>query len=76
MNGNHSSIPKSNYIKLDISKITRLGDEIGICWNNGEYEWKIVNDKAKIIETKLDTLKYKFSKNWDKDKFGIPNSNK
>ena len=76
INKNHSSVPKSDYIKLDISTITNLGDEIGVCWNNGKYDWEIVSDKSKIIEIKLDTLKYKFNTSWEDDKYGIPNAKK
>jgi len=76
INGKHSSVPKSNYIKLDISEITSLGDEIGVCWNNGKYKWEVVNHKSKILEIKLDTLNYKFNTSWEEDKYGIPNSKK
>ncbi|WP_289062617.1 hypothetical protein [uncultured Zobellia sp.] len=76
INGNHSTVPKSDYIKLDISSISSLGDEIGVCWNNGKYQWEIVNDKAKIIDIQLDTLIYRFHTNWEEDEHGIPNSKK
>ena len=63
--------PKRNYIKLDISEVTELGDEIGVCWlTNG---WQLVNDKSKIVEIHLDTAKYVVKTSWYKDVDGIPN---
>ena len=76
INGEYTSVPKSDYIKVDKSGITLIEDEIGICWENENYVWEIVNDKSTIIENKLDTLKFKFNTNWEKDKFGIPNTKK
>jgi hypothetical protein len=76
INGEYNSIPKTEYIKIDKSGIPLIGDEIGICWKNEKYDWEIVNHQAKIIENKLDTLKYKFNISWEKDKFGIPRTTK
>ena len=70
------SIPKTNYIKLNISKTSREGHEIGVCWKNEIYDWEIVNHKSEVIENKLDTLKFKFNTSWEKDKFGIPRTTK
>lgn len=74
INGNHTSIPKTDFVKLDISNIDPIGDEIGICWRNDKYDWEIVNHMAKILENRLDTIKYKFNSWWETDKDGIPNS--
>lgn len=76
INGEHNSIPETDYIKIDISEITPLGDQIGVCWKNENYDWEIVNDKSKVLESKLDTMKYKFNMSWEKDSFGIPNTKK
>lgn len=76
INGNYDHIPKTNYIKLDISQIDPIGDEIGVCWNNGKYLWELVNHKATILENRLDTLKFKFNNHWEVDKRGIPNAAK
>jgi len=76
INGKHSSIPKTNFVKIDISQIDSNKDEIGICWKNKNYEWEIVNHSSKIIENKLDTLKFKFNTNLENNKEGIPNSKK
>ena len=71
--GKHISKPKKNYLELDISKITKLGDEFGICWNSNGHKWEMVNDKAKIVKVSLDTTKYVFRENWFKDE-GTPNT--
>ncbi|WP_299261422.1 hypothetical protein [uncultured Aquimarina sp.] len=76
INGEHNSVPKTEYIKIDKSGIPLIGDEIGICWKNENYEWEIVNHQSKIIDVKLDTLKFKFNTSWEKDKHGIPNTKK
>jgi hypothetical protein len=76
INGKASSIPKSDFVKLDISGIDKLGDGIGICWKNEKYEWQISNDNSVILENKLDTTKYKFITSWEKDEFGQPNTKK
>ena len=76
INGKHSSIPKTDFVKTDISQIDPLKDEIGVCWKNETYEWEIVNHSSKIIENKLDTLKFKFNTSWENDEKGIPNSKK
>ncbi|MNQ29924.1 hypothetical protein D3C85_432530 [compost metagenome] len=70
--GKHFSKPKNNYIELDISKITELNDQFGICWNSNGYKWEMVNDKAKIVTVSLDTTKYIFRENWFKEE-GTPN---
>lgn len=72
--GRHSVSPKSNYVKLDISKIRDDGDAIGICWNKNGHSWEMVNNDAKIVEIKLDTTKYVVRENWFRDKREIPNS--
>lgn len=73
-NGKHTLKPKKDYYILDISNITELGDEIGVCWKTNGNEWEITNDKAKIIRTEIDTTKYIFRKSWFKDERGIPNA--
>jgi len=72
-NGKHKTIPKEDYIKLDISEITRLGDEVGVCWKD-KNSWEFVNHKARVIEVKLDTIKYSFKQRWYEDDKGIPNA--
>lgn len=72
--GKHTSKPESDYIELDISKITKLGDEIGICWEKNGHKWEIANDKAEIVSNELDTTMYVFRNSWFKDEDGIPNA--
>ncbi|GGE02051.1 hypothetical protein [Planktosalinus lacus] len=76
IDGEHNQIPEENFIKIDISKIDRIGDEIGVCWNNGNFEWEVVNHGSRILENKLDTTRFKFNTSWDVDPRGIPNSTK
>ena len=76
INGEHITIPKSDYVKIDKSQIDPIGDEIGICWKNENYDWQIVNHQSTVLENKLDTLKFKFYETWEKDDSGIPNSKK
>ena len=71
INGKHSSIPDSNYVKLDINN-GQVGDDVVGCWNNGQYDWKLINDGAKIIENKLDTLRFKFGIKFPTNNKGIP----
>ncbi|WDF65929.1 hypothetical protein [Flavobacterium sp. KACC 22763] len=66
--------PSSNYVRLDISDITELEDEIGICWTFNNEGWQIVNNNSKIEEIVLDTTKYKVKTRWYEDENGIPNT--
>jgi hypothetical protein len=72
MNGRYKEIPEYNYIKLDISKISPIGDQIGICWNIDGYLWRIVNDDSRLIENNLDSTLFDFKKSLEKDKYGAP----
>lgn len=69
--GKNETLPDTNYIKLDISDITELDNEVYICWlkNKG---WDMVVDKSKILENRLDTDKYKFNNQLPTDTTGIP----
>ena len=71
--GKHTSIPEDNFVKLDISKITDLEDEIGVCWQE-EGSWKLVNDKAKVLKNELNKKKYEFLDSWEENDDGIPNA--
>lgn len=76
INGKCNSIPKTNYVKVDISHIDPIGDEIGVCWKNDQYDWQVVNHSSKVVENRLDTLKYKFKTSWETDETGILNAKK
>lgn len=73
INGEHYSVPDSNYVKLKIQNVSP--EEYGgfrICWKNSIYSWDVVADKTEIVESTLDTLKYNFSTKLPVDKRGIP----
>lgn len=72
VDGKHKKIPDTNYIKLDISKVPSLGDGIWICWENSKYKWDVVVDKSIILESKIDTSKYRFNTKLPVDERGIP----
>ena len=74
INGKHSSVPDTNYVKFDISKRLSFADNIVGCWKNKKYYWQIINDESTIIENRLDTVKYKFIEKLPKDSEGIPSS--
>lgn len=69
--GDESAIPKNDYIKLDVSKVTDLGDQVYICWLDN-HGWDMVIPKSIILESKLDTSKYKFKTRLPVDENGIP----
>lgn len=76
IDGEHNAVPEGNFVKLDISNIDPIGDEIGVCWNKGKYEWEVVNHGSRILENKLDTTRFRFNNSWETDKRGIPNATK
>lgn len=51
-------IPKSNYLKLDISHISLSDDYIYVCFHN--KGWELVNPSAIIAYSGIDTSQYKF----------------
>lgn len=69
--GKHHSIPKEDYIKVDIRKIDPLGDGVWGCWNGSEG-WELAVEKAVVIENKLDTSKFKFNDKLPRDDWGVP----
>nr|WP_298789351.1 hypothetical protein [uncultured Allomuricauda sp.] len=73
-NGKHKEKPKKNYYLLDISNITELGDDIGICFKTKSNTWEIVNHKAKVLKVQIDTVKYVFRESLFEDKMGVPNT--
>ena len=76
IDGNYKTLPDTNFVKLDISKITELGDGVHMCWKNGQYEWDVVIDKSKIIENKLDTSRFNFNTKLPVDERNIPTEKK
>lgn len=72
MNGNHSKIMDSLYAKVDISNVDRLGDEIGICWDDNGKGWQLISLYSTVVENRLDTTKYKVRGGIVLDKRGSP----
>ncbi|WDF62730.1 hypothetical protein [Flavobacterium sp. KACC 22763] len=71
--GKLNAKPSIDYVKLEISEVTELGDEIGVCWFGEKKGWQLVSDGSKIVEVHLDTTKYKIRTKWYKDEDSIPN---
>ncbi len=72
VNGKHEVVPKRGYVKLNVKDIDPLGDAIQVCWNENGYTWKVINNKSKILEVKLDSSKFYFSNRLPRDARGIP----
>ena len=73
--GDTKSIPDTNFVKLNISKISELGDGVWICWLDNQG-WDIVVDKSIILENKLDSSKYFFNSQLPVNNRGIPTEKK
>lgn len=69
--GRTSETPDTNFIKLDIRRITELVDGVWICWL-GNNKWEVVIHESKIIENKLDSSKYFFNTQLPKNDIGVP----
>lgn len=74
INGKHKTVPKYGYYELDISKVSNIGDNIGICWQQNTIGWQLANNKAKVVQAKIDTTLYIFKEKWYTDDIGIPNT--
>lgn len=72
INGSHSTIPDSAFVKVRLSNHYRPGDTINICWKNDEYEWEAIINRSTIIENKLDSEKHLFSNKLDLNDIGVP----
>lgn len=70
--GSHSKVPKSNFAKIDISKVDPIGDEIGICWGERGYRWELVSAYGVRYQNKIDTSKYRVFKKLSVDNNGNP----
>ncbi len=70
--GKRNSIPKTGYVKLDMSEVDPLGDGLYGCWNSNNFEWEIATDGGIVLENNLDRNKYKFSAELPKDDDGVP----
>ncbi|NQX41269.1 hypothetical protein SAMN05421820_107192 [Pedobacter steynii] len=73
IDGEYNKVPKSNFVKIDLSKIDRnVGDEIIGCWKRDNLHWIIMMDNVVVLENKLDTNKFLFKKDFPVED-GIPN---
>lgn len=72
IDGKHYAVPDSNFVKISLAEMDRIGDGIAGCWEDEHFKWIILNDKTRILENKLDTKRYRFFTNFSKDETGIP----
>ncbi len=74
IDGKHNSVPKSNFIKLDMQDVDLLSNSVHICWKNDEnlFNWYVVVDKSKIIQNKLNNKDFHLETSLPDDKDGIP----
>lgn len=71
IDGKHDNVPESGYIKLDMRNIDPMVSGFRICWKNENYDWDVVVDQAKVIESNLDTSRFNFNNELPVDKRGI-----
>jgi len=71
-NGKINGLPKENYVKLFSENVPVFGDAFYICWKNTKYEWDIVIEHYEILESKLDSTKFRFNTSLPSDERGIP----
>ena len=72
INGKHNKIPKYGFVKLNIRDVDIVGDGLYIRWQNKDSKWELVNPHAKMVESMLDTSKYKVGVKLPLDSRGIP----
>lgn len=76
INGDVSTVPDTNFVKIDIDNIDSLGDGIWGCWDKNGYTWEVCVHGSKVIESKLDTTNFKFNTSLPTKEFGIPTQEK
>lgn len=72
IDGKYYFIPDTNYVKIDTKHIDPKIECLHICWEKKPISWEIVVDDALVIETRLDSTKYKFREKLPLNKRGIP----
>jgi hypothetical protein len=72
--GKHDKVPKSGFVKLNTEDIDPVGDALYIFWENKNNKWELINPHAKMVETTLDTSKYRVGVKLPLDSRGIPTS--
>lgn len=72
VDGEQNRVPVKNFVKLDVGNVDPLGDAIHVCWENDKYEWDVAVDKSKIIESRLDSVRFRVNTSLPQDDRGIP----
>ena len=73
-NGKQSTPPKTNYIKVKLDTNRGLSNALYLCWENNTFKWEGCIEHSLIIESKIDTNKYKYNTNLPKDQRNIPSA--
>jgi hypothetical protein len=60
-NGSSDKIPEK-HARVDISDVSNLGDELGICWNKDGNTWKLYSFDSKFDYSFLDKTKFHIQK--------------
>jgi len=76
IDGKHTRIPDSNYVKMRISRHYPPGDALYVCWVNNQVEWEAVIRKATIVRNTLDSSRFIFKTELETDERGIPTDEK
>ena len=61
IDGDLDYIPDTGYVKLNTSQISFDYDSFFGCFEEGKYQWQLINPHSQILEIKLDTSKYEVS---------------
>lgn len=70
--GQHSDIPNTNFIKIKHRTGINLNETLYVCWDIDGYKWKMVLDRAEIIDNRLDPSSFQFYNEYARDERGIP----
>lgn len=74
--GKHEKVPERNFIKLDVDSGDRYRSGFYVCWKSEKYEWEVVVEPGRVIESTLDTTRFNFSTALPKDDRGFPTAMK
>ncbi len=69
--GEHNSIPDTNYVVVNIGSYIPDQD-ISVCLEVENYEWRMILEYSDLIESKLDTSLYFYQPKLEEDERGIP----
>lgn len=70
--GKHDKVPEKNFVKLDIDSGDRYRAGFYVCWKTEQYEWEVVVEPGKVIESTLDKTRFNFSTELPTDDRGFP----